>query len=64
MTGTDDEKYSLRDILDGTKYQSREVGPTYSEGEDYSSQPKFGTQNPLPQHPTNMEEISSAERET
>lgn len=34
MSGADDDEYSLRDILNGSRYPSRDIRPTDSEGYD------------------------------
>lgn len=47
MTGTEDDKYSFREILDGKSYICVECGPTDREVENFSSQPTFRTQNPF-----------------
>lgn len=41
---TEDVEYSLRGILDGSRYLPGEFGPPDSEGDDFPIEPTFGTQ--------------------
>lgn len=47
MTGSDDEKYRLKVIWNGTRYLFKDFALIYSEEEDFATQPTFGLQTPL-----------------